>query len=88
MLGFVHCTAVLIDRLVENGMMERDEIDAALQSVEDRMFAEEIPGLDEVSTLFRLLSAPARILRAVNAAGRAGKVLSNSDIEKFLRGGA
>lgn len=88
--GLVHCAAVIIDRLVENGLLDRDEVDAALQAVEDRMLIEAIvppKGFDARGAITSL-TAPARILRAVNALGREGKILSNAEIEPYLRGEA
>lgn len=77
--GLFHCAGVLLDRLVENGLMERIEIDAALEAVEDATIAGD--GDDET---LRWLSLPARALRIINEQGERRRILSTRELCEIL----
>lgn len=83
-MGLFHCAGVLLDRLVENGLLERVEIDAALQSVEDSSFAEQYMNLYPDEESRRWLARPARILRVINDLGDRGQVLTTSELREIL----
>jgi hypothetical protein len=77
--GLFHCAGVLLDRLVENGLMERIEIDAALEAVEDATSADD--GDDET---LRWLTLPARALRIINEQGERRRILSTRELCEIL----
>jgi hypothetical protein len=82
--GLFHCAAAIIDRFVENGVIERLEIDAALQSVEDNLFTDQYMALYQDDEARRWLAMPARLLRLINELGSSNRVMSTSEIRDIL----
>lgn len=82
--GLFHCAGVLLDRLVENGLIERVEIDAALQSVEDSSFADQYMEIYPDEESRRWLAMPARILRVINELGGNGRVMKTDELREIL----
>lgn len=82
--GLFHCTGALLDRLVENGLLERLEIDATLEAVEDRSMVDfhAMPGIDEEARLW--LATPARILRLINEYGEASRTITTRELCEIL----
>lgn len=83
--GLFQTTGVIIDRLVENGVVERLEIDAALQAVEDRAFSEMDAELNRANPARQALARSARTLRIINARATSGAVLSVKELRALLR---
>lgn len=83
--GLFQTTGVIIDRLVENGVVERLEIDAALQAVEDRAFSEMDAELNRANPARQALARSARTLRIINARATSGTVLSAKELRALLR---
>ncbi len=83
--GLFHSTGAIIDRLIENGAVERVEIDAALQAVEDRAFAETDPALNRRNPARQALARSARVLRVINAKGSHGHVLTTRELRAMLQ---
>jgi hypothetical protein len=83
--GLFQTTGVIIDRLVENGAMERTEIDAALQAVEDRAFSEMDAELNRSNPARQALARSARVLRVINARATNGSVLTSRELRALLK---
>lgn len=83
--GLFQTTGVIIDRLVENGAIDRLEIDAALQAVEDRAFSEMDAELNRANPSRQALARSARTLRIINARATGGAVLSLKELRSLLR---
>lgn len=81
--GLFHCAGVLLDRLVENGLMERVEIDAALEAVEDATSADN-GNIDLDDETLRWLTLPARALRIINEQGERRRMLSTRELCEIL----
>lgn len=83
--GLFQTTGAIIDRLVENGAIDRLEIDAALQAVEDRAFSEMDAELNRANPARQALARSARTLRVINARATNGAVLSSRELRSLLR---
>jgi len=81
--GLFHCAGVVLDRMVENGLMDRLELDAALQAVEDSSFADQYMEVYPEKER-EWLARPARILRLINHLGGDGRVMKTEELREIL----
>lgn len=83
-VGLFHCTSALLDRLVENGALERIEIDAALEAVEDNALTGRYTVLCPDDEARRRLALPAHVLRIINEYGEHSRVITTDELCKIL----
>ena|SRR5690606_14926267 len=83
--GIFQTVGTILDRLVENGVLDRLEVDAALQAVEDRAFNEHDAELNLCNPARQALARPARTLRIINARSTRGMVLSSKELRALLQ---
>ena len=84
-IGLFQTAGAIVDRLVENGAIERLEIDAALQAVEDRAFTDNNIDLNRSNPSRQALARAARTLRVINAQSTSGTALSAREIKSLLQ---